>query len=94
MHHYVSSKSSKFAKCYLLSAPLTFDVSDVKLHDLAKLWFFKLIMTKLNFKRINYYVISVIMMTSRHCNDVIIILSSKNVTKITSQNFSMLDPSQ
>jgi len=36
---------------------LSFDVGDLKLRDLAKLWFFKLIMTKLNFKKISYDVI-------------------------------------
>jgi len=38
---------------------LTFDVSDVKLHDLAKLYIFKLIMAKSSYKRISYDVISV-----------------------------------
>jgi len=31
--------------------PLTFDIGDLKLRDLAKLWFFKLTMTKSNFKK-------------------------------------------
>jgi len=31
--------------------PLLFDVGDVKLGDLTKLWFFKLIMTKSNLKK-------------------------------------------
>jgi len=30
--------------------PLIFDFGDLKLRDLAKLWFFKLITTKSNFK--------------------------------------------
>jgi len=45
--------------------------------------FFKLIMMKLNFKKINY--------------DVIVITSPKNITKLTSQDFFHLDclgPSQ
>jgi len=37
--HYFSYKFSKIL-----------DFGDLKLHDLAKLWFFKLIMTKSNFK--------------------------------------------
>jgi len=37
--------------------PLTFDVGDLKLHDLAILWFFKLL-TKSNLKK-NYDAISV-----------------------------------
>jgi len=43
----------KFTKSRGLSTPglfLTFDVGDPKLRDLAKLWFFKLIITKLYFK--------------------------------------------
>jgi len=51
---------------------LTFNNVDLKFRDLAKLWFFKLIMTKLNFKKL--------VMTS--FSDVITITSSKNVTKI------------
>jgi len=31
--------------------PLSFDFGDLKLRDLAKLWFFKLIITKSNFKK-------------------------------------------
>jgi len=50
----------------------------------SKLWFYKLIMTKSNFKKS--------IMTS-FC-DIIAITSPKNVTKITSQNFSILPPSQ
>jgi len=33
------------------SAPLTFNIGDLKFRDLAKLCFFKLIMTKSNFKK-------------------------------------------
>jgi len=32
-------------------SPLIFDFSDLNLRDLAKLWFFKLAMTKSNFKK-------------------------------------------
>jgi len=34
----------------LLQRPLTFNIGDLKLCDLAKLWIFKLIMKKSNFK--------------------------------------------
>jgi len=48
--HYFSYKRSKF----VLSA---FNFGDLKLRDLAKLWFFKLIMIKSNFKNFGYKVI-------------------------------------
>jgi len=59
--------------------PLIFDFCDLKLRDVAKLCFFKLIMMKSNFKNQLW----------RHFSDVIAITSPKNVTKITSQNFSI-----
>jgi len=43
--HYFSNKFSKIAK------HLIFNLGDLKLRGLAKLWIFKLIMTKLNFKK-------------------------------------------
>jgi len=49
---YFSNIFSKIAKCWRLSAPsasLPFDIGDLKLRDLAKLWCFKLIMAKSNF---------------------------------------------
>jgi len=55
---------------------LNFNIGALKLRDLAKLWIFQLIMKKSNFKEISY--------------DVIIITSPKNVTKLTSQKFSIL----
>jgi len=52
--HYFSNKFSKIAKRWGLSTPqhrpLTFNISGLKFHDLAKKWFLKLIMTKSNFK--------------------------------------------
>jgi len=68
--YYFSSKCSKIA------SPLIFNFGKLKLRNFTKLWFFKLILTKSNFKKINY--------------DVIAITSPKNVTEITSQNFSIL----
>jgi len=46
--------------------PLTIGVGDLKLRDLAKLRFFKLIMMKSNFKKISYDVISVTPSLLRH----------------------------
>jgi len=46
--------------------PFTFDFGDLKLRDLAKLWFFKQIMTKSYFKRIIYDVILVTSSLLRH----------------------------
>jgi len=49
---YFSNKFSKIAKRWELSVPrasLPFDIGDLKLRDLAKLWCFKLIMAKSNF---------------------------------------------
>jgi len=47
---YFSNKFSKIAKLWsALCAPLPFDIGDLKMRDLAKLWCFKLIMAKLNF---------------------------------------------
>jgi len=64
------------------SQPLIFDFGDLKLHELAKLWFFKLIMTYSNFKK------SVMTsFQSRHHHYV-----TKNVTKLTSQDFFHVSP--
>jgi len=52
--HYFSNKFSKIAKRW----GGTFNIGDLKFRDLAKLWFFKLIMTKSNFKK-NFVVNSV-----------------------------------
>jgi len=51
--HYFSNKFSEIAKRWGFSAPapLNFHFGELKLCNLAKLWFFKLIMTKLNFKK-------------------------------------------
>jgi len=66
--HYFSNKFSKIAKRWGLSAPspLTFDVGDLKLRDLTKLWFFKLIMMKSNLKKISFDIISVASSQLRH----------------------------
>jgi len=50
--HYFSDKLSKIVNHWGISAsqcPFTFNFGDLRLRALAKLWFFKLIMTKLNF---------------------------------------------
>jgi len=51
--HCFSNKFSKIAKRWGLSAPSApfFNFGELKLHNLAKLCFFKLIMTKSNFKK-------------------------------------------
>jgi len=51
--HYFSNKFSKIAKRwgFCTPRPLIFDFSDLKLRDVAKFCFFKLIMTKSNFQR-------------------------------------------
>jgi len=52
--HYFCSKFSKIAKRWKLFAPqhsLIFDIVGLKLRDLAKLYFFKLIMKKFNLKK-------------------------------------------
>jgi len=53
---YFSNDFSKIAKRRGLSAPLplSFNFGDLKLRDLAKLWFFKLIMAKSNFLKVSY----------------------------------------
>jgi len=59
---YFSSKFSKIAKRWrsLPQRPFTFDFGGLKLRDLTKLWFFKLIMTKSHLKKFlwhhRYYV--------------------------------------
>jgi len=77
--HYFSNKFFKSPSAGGLSPqrPFTFDFGGLKLRDLNKLWSFKLIMTKSNFK-ISY--------------DVIVITSPKIVTKLTSQDFSISLP--
>jgi len=67
---YFRNKFSKLAKRWdpLLPAPLIFDFGDVKLRDMAKLLFFKLIMTKSNFQKIRYDVISVTSSLLHHQN--------------------------
>jgi len=80
--HGFSNKFSNTAKRWGMGAfrsqrPFTFNIGDMKFRDLAKLWIFKLIMKKSNFKK------------SGHFSDVIIITSPKNVTKM-SQKFSIL----
>jgi len=53
MHHF-SNKFSKIANRWWLSAPSAlyiFDFGDLTLDDVAKFCFFKLIMTKANFKK-------------------------------------------
>jgi len=57
------------------SSLLIFNIGDLKFRDLAKSWFFKLMMTKSNFKIWLWH----------HFSNVITITSSRNVTKITSQ---------
>jgi len=54
MHHF----SNKFLKIYKRwglayhpQHPLIFNIGDLKLRDLTKLWFFKLIVSKSNFKK-------------------------------------------
>jgi len=47
MHYF----RNKFSGALRLQLYLTFDIGDLKLHNLAKLCFFKLIVTKLNFKK-------------------------------------------
>jgi len=66
MHFY--NKFSKIAKGWALRPqhPLTFDIGDLKLRDFAKMWFFKLIMTKSNFKKISYHAVSVTSSQLRH----------------------------
>jgi len=60
--HYFSNKCLKIFKhrghSSSFSDLLTFDLGDLKLRDLAKLEFFKLIMMKSNLKIISYDVIS------------------------------------
>jgi len=47
--HYFSNKFSKIDKRW--GRPLIFDFGKLKLRNLIKLWFFKLNMTKSNFKK-------------------------------------------
>jgi len=85
--HCFSNKFSKIAKRWELSvsnAPFTFNIGDLKLRDLAKLWIFKQIMKKLNFKK---YV-----MTS--FSDVIIITSPKKCHQNNVTQFFQFAPFQ
>jgi len=61
--YYFSNKFSKMA--LRTQRPLAFNIDDLNFHDLAKLWFFKLIMTKSNFKNC-YDVILVTSLPLRH----------------------------
>jgi len=62
-----NNKLSNIAKGSALHLQrLTFDIGDLKFRYLAKLCFFKLIMTKSNFKKISYNVISVTSLLLRH----------------------------
>jgi len=67
---------------YFSNEFLNLQFCDLKFRDLAKLWFFKLIMTKLNVKN-GYDVISVTSSPLRQ---------RKNITKITSQFFPICPP--
>jgi len=49
--HCFSKKISKNRQALHPQCPLTFNIGNLKLRDLAKLWIFKLIMEKLNFKK-------------------------------------------
>jgi len=44
-------KNREAMGAFRFQPPLAFDVNDLKLRNLAKLWFFKLIMTKFNYKK-------------------------------------------
>jgi len=85
--HYFRNKFSKIVKRWGLSAPAPRDLrffGDRKLHDLTKLCISIWLWRK---RTLNKSVMS-------HFNDVIVITSTKNVTKLTSQDFSFLGPSQ
>jgi len=75
--HYFSYKFLKIKLGSRPHCPLTVDFGDLKLRDLAKLWFYILVMSKSNLK-------------NSHC--VISATSSKQkkLTKIASLEFSML----
>jgi len=76
--HRISNKFSKNRQALgtlRLQSPLTFHIGDLKLHVLTKLWIFKLVMKKSNFKKISY---NVILVTSSS-------LRNQKLTKITSQ---------
>jgi len=64
--HCISNKFSIIAKRHLI-----FNIEYLKLRNLAKLWLFKLIMKKSNFKKIGYDVILVTLLSLRHQNNVI-----------------------
>jgi len=54
MHYFSINKFSKIAQAlgaHHPQCPLIFNIGDLKLGDLTKLWFFKLIVTKSNFKK-------------------------------------------
>jgi len=64
--HYFSNKFSKIAQRLL-----SLDFSDLKLHDLVKMWFFKLIMTKSSLKKISHDVISLTSLLLRHQTNIL-----------------------
>jgi len=49
--HYFCNKFFKIVKRWGLSTRLTLNIHDLNSRDLAKLWIFKLIMKKSNFKK-------------------------------------------
>jgi len=46
-----TSERRNFSKAHRPQRPLIFNIGDLKLRDLTKLWFYKLIATKSNFKK-------------------------------------------
>jgi len=76
MHYF----STNFQKSPSAGAPIILDFGDLKLRNLVKSCFFKLIMTKSNLKKISY--------------DAIIIPSPKNVTKQRHKIFPFWGPNQ
>jgi len=59
-------KSSSTVWALRSKRPLTFNIGDLKLRDVAKLWIFKLIIKKSNFKKISYDIILVTSLSLRH----------------------------
>jgi len=66
--HYFSNKFSKIAKRWGLSAtaPLIFGFGDLKLRDVAKLYFFQADYDKIELHKISYDVILVTLSLLRH----------------------------
>jgi len=77
--HYFGKKFSKVSQHGALrfQRHLIFDFCDLKLRDLAKLWFFKLIMTKSNFKKSVMTLFRLL-----HFNYIIEIRQQNSVTKL------------